>query len=329
MVDEGMSVVFITHKLREVMSVCDRISVLRNGRNAISVDRAEASEEALVKEMVGEGMDLEKSLIFSESGLGQESLQIGQKLVVQVEGLNVLDEAGHSLVKDCTFQIYEQEILGMAGVAGNGQQALAESLLGIRPIASGRVSIDGTNVAEVETRQLLELGVTYIPQDRLNDGFLPKANLAQNLLLGYHRQAPYSKRGLLNWSAIFQATRQQIAEYDIKTTGPTETAANLSGGNIQRVMLARAFSHPAKFLLADNPTRGLDIRSMEFVYSKLLEQKEQGLATLLLSEDLDELLLLCNRIAVIYQGQIMGILDRSEFDKYQIGRMMSGVKAYE
>jgi simple sugar transport system ATP-binding protein len=329
MVNEGMSVVFITHKLREVMSVCDRISVLRNGRNAITMDRAEASEEVLVKEMVGEGLELGKSLIFSKTGLGQDHLVVGPHQVVQAAGLNVVDDAGQLLIKDCSFEIHQQEILGVAGVAGNGQQALAESILGIRPIASGRVVMNGINVTEVETRQLLESGVSYIPQDRLNDGFLPNATVAHNLLLGYHRQEPYSKGGLLNWPAIYRVSQQQISEYDIKTTGPAEIGANLSGGNIQRVMLARAFSHPAKFMVAHNPTRGLDIRSMEFVYAKLLDQKAQGLATLLLSEDLDELMLLCNRIAVIYQGQIMGILDRSNFDKYQIGRMMSGVKANE
>ncbi len=329
MVNEGLTVVFITHKLREVMSVCDRISVLRNGKNAVTVDRAVASEEKLVQEMVGQGMNLEKSLIFSETGLGQETLPVGDKPVVQVEDLQVADNDGHPLVRDCSFEIYEKEILGVAGVAGNGQQALAESLFGIRPIAGGRVLINGADVSELETSDLLAHGVTYVPQDRLGDGFLPKANVAQNLLLGYQHQEPYSKRGFLNWPAIFKAARQQISRFDIKTTGPTEVAANLSGGNIQRVMLARAFSHPAKFLVAHNPTRGLDIRSMEFVYAKMLEQKNQGLATLLISEDLDELMLLCNRIAVIYQGQIMGILDRRQFDKYLIGRMMSGVKIDE
>ncbi len=329
MVDEGMSVVFITHKLKEVLRVCDRISVLRNGQNVVTLPQAEATEEVLVKRMVGEGLNLEKSLIFSETGLGQETLPVGDKPILQVERLRVMSPDDLPLVKNFTCQVYENEILGVAGVAGNGQKELAEAILGIRPITSGQVLIDGINVAETETRKLLEMGVTYIPEDRLSDGFLPKANVAQNLILGYHRQKPYSKGGLLNWPAIFRATRKQIAEYDIKTTGPAEVAANLSGGNIQRVMLARAFTRLARLLVAHNPTRGLDIGSMEFVYAKLLEYKDQGLATLLLSEDLDELLLLSNRIAVIYQGQLMGILDRSRFDKYQIGRMMSGVRIDE
>jgi ABC-type uncharacterized transport system ATPase subunit len=173
------------------------------------------------------------------------------------------------------------------------------------------------------------MGLTYIPEDRIQDGFLPTANVAQNLILGYHRQQPYSRGGVLNWKTVFQVARKLVSEYNIKTPGPGEVAANLSGGNIQRIMLARAFSHPAKLLIAHNPTRGLDIRSMEFVYSKLQESQKQGMATLLLSEDLDELLLLCDKIATLYRGEIVGILERSEFDKYEIGRMMSGVRTRE
>jgi len=329
MVEQGMSVVFITHKLREVMSVCDRISVLRNGKNAVTLERANATEELLVKEMVGEGLNVEKSLIFSETGLSQEALAIGEKPVVQVSSLQTKDAAGMPLLKNCSFEIFEKEILGVAGVAGNGQKELAESMLAIEPPADGQIFIDNINATQTETRTLLQQGVTYIPEDRMYDGFLPKATVAHNLILGYHRQSPYSKNGVLNWPTIFRNAYQQIVEFNIKTPGPAETAANLSGGNIQRMMLARAFSRPARFVVAHNPTRGLDIRSMEFVYTKLLEQKENGAATLLLSEDLDELMLICNRIAVIFQGEIMGILNRDQFDKYQIGRMMSGVRADE
>lgn len=328
-VQEGMSVVFITHKLREVMSVCDRISVLREGRNVVTLPRDEASEEILVKGMVGEGLDIEKSVLFSAAGLDQIDLKVGQEPILRLERLGVVDPDGNPLVKDCSFQVREKEIFGIAGVAGNGQQELAESLLGIRPLAGGQVLINGESVAGAGTSDLLEMGVTYIPEDRLQDGFLPTANVAQNLILGYHHQEPYSKGGFLDWGAIFNAARALISEYSIITPSAGEAAANLSGGNIQRLMLARAFSRPSKLLVAHNPTRGLDIRSMEFVYSKLLGRKKQGMATLVLSEDLDELLLLCDRIATIYRGQIVGILERSEFDKYQIGRMMSGAQVYD
>jgi simple sugar transport system ATP-binding protein len=329
MVEEGMSVVFITHKLREVLSVCDRISVLRDGRNVFTLSRDEASEEALIRAMVGEGLAVERSLLFSKTRLEQEVRQVGEKLILRLEELKVVNEEGHPLIKDCSFEVHEREILGIAGVAGNGQQELAESLMGIRPIAGGQIWIDGTNVVGVETEDLLEMGVTYIPEDRLQDGFLPAANVAQNLILGYQRQEPYSKGSFLDWKAIYRSARELISEYNIMTPSAREPAANLSGGNIQRVMLARAFSQPAKILVAHNPTRGLDIGSMEFVYSKLLALKQQGMATLLLSDDLDELILLSDRIATIYRGQIVGVLRKSQFDKYEIGRMMSGVVAHE
>jgi ABC-type uncharacterized transport system ATPase subunit len=326
MVAEGMSVVFITHKLREVLAVCDRISVLRDGRYILTQPTGGASEETLVRAMVGEDLDVQQSLLFSEAGDNHKRQPVGQKTILRVEELNVVTEDGSALVKNCSLEICEREILGIAGVAGNGQQELAEALLAIRPIAAGRVLLDGADIAGQETRELLEMGVTYIPEDRMNDGFLPAANVAQNLILGYHHREPYSKGGFLDWKAIFNSAWKIISDYDIKTPGPAETAANLSGGNIQRLMLARAFSRPAKLLIAHNPTRGLDIRSMEFVYSKLLELKQHGLATLLISEDLDELLLLSDRIATIYRGEMVGILDREAFDKYEIGRMMSGVK---
>ena len=201
--------------------------------------------------------------------------------------------------------------------------------MGIRPIAGGQIWIDSTNVVGTETEDLLKMGVTYIPEDRLQDGFLPPANVAQNLILGYQRHEPYSKGRFLDWKAIYRAARELISEYNIMTPSAHEPAANLSGGNIQRVMLARAFSHPAKLLVAHNPTRGLDIGSMELVYLKLIKLKDQGMATVLLSEDLDELIRLSDRIATIYRGQIVGILERDQFNKYELGRMMSGVKLHE
>ena len=177
------------------------------------------------------------------------------------------------------------------------------------------------------TAESLNKGITYIPEDRLEDGYLPKANVAQNLILGSQRNEPYSKNGFINWKTVFDVSKTLIKEYNIKTSGPAEMAANLSGGNIQRVMIARAFVHAGSDLLvAHCPTRGLDIPSMDFVYKKMLERKAQGNSTLLISEDLDELLLLCDRIGVLYRGELVGILNRDQFEKYEIGRMMSGVK---
>ena len=245
--------------------------------------------------------------------------------MANLDGVHVINKEGIALIGNVSFQVHEKEIFGIAGVAGNGQRELAESIIGLQPIAQGSISIDGMPVNETTTAELLQSGVAYIPEDRLHDGFLPKANVAENLILGFQRQEPYSRRGFIDWKTVFEASRRLISEYNVKTLGPAEIGGNLSGGNIQRVMVARAFSRPCRFLVAHNPTRGLDISSMDFVYSSLLERKEQGMATLLLSEDLDELLLLCDRIGVIYRGEIVGILGRRSFERYEIGRLMSGI----
>jgi general nucleoside transport system ATP-binding protein len=329
MVESGLSVIFITHKLREVLSVCDRISVLRNGRRVLTLAKEAGSEDAFVQAMVGDTLNVAQSLIFAPERIETEVAKVGSDVVVDVVDMTVLGAAGLPVLKNINLQIREREILGIAGVAGNGQKELAESLLALRPLSSGRAIVGGMNVALVETRQLMENGVTYIPEDRWADGFLPTANVAQNLILGLHRQRPYSNGRFLNWGRITQAARHLITEFNIVTQGPEDTAGNLSGGNIQRMMLARAFSHSARLLIAHNPTRGLDIPSIEFVYKRLLARKQGGLTTLLISEDMDEMFLLCNRIAVIFNGEIVDILERHQFNKYQIGRLMSGIRAAE
>ena len=323
MVNEGLSIVFITHKLREVLSVCDRISVLRNGKNVLTLRRDEASEEAFIRAMVGDEMNIEESVVFSER---ESKAVVGERCVAQVKKANLEGAEKVPYLKDIDLDIHEGEILGIAGVAGNGQTELAEILFGVQALSSGSIFLNDQDISAAPTEQRLEMGITYIPEDRLHDGFLPKANVAQNLILGYHRQEPYHQGGLMDWKNIFRMSRDLILRYNIKTSGPEETGANLSGGNIQRVLIARAFSRPAKLMIMHNPTRGLDIPSIDFVYTNLLERKQQGMATLILSENLDELLLLCDRIAVIYRGEIAGVLERNQFEKYEIGRMMSGVR---
>lgn len=327
MVDVGLSIVFITHKLREVLSVCDRITVLRDGRKITTMKRSEASEEKLVWDMVGEDLDVNKSVIFSKGILDANLAKVGTKPILEVDGVKVISAEGNiELIKNISFTLHENEVLGIAGVAGNGQHELAEVLVGVRQKTEGKIRFAGEEV-KMETSTLLAKGITYIPEDRLEDGYLPKANLAQNLILGSQRQEPYSKNGFINWKTVFNVAKEIIGEYNIKTKGPGDLAGNLSGGNIQRVMIARAFSQRGtKLLVLHNPNRGLDIRSMDFVYKKILELKNRGVATLLLSEDLDELLLICDRIGVMYRGEIVGTLNREQFEKYEIGRMMSGVK---
>lgn len=325
MVAAGLSVIFITHKLREVRSVCDRITVLRNGKSVLTVDRARAGEAALVQGMVGDALAIESSLLFAEPGTAVLPPAPDARPVLQVAQLTTTADDGQAPLAGCTFTLRAGEILGIAGVAGNGQRALAEALLGIRP-HQGTVTIAGTSVQAGATATLLKNGVAYIPEERLEDGFLPKATVAQNLILGLQRRPPYSAGHFLRWRHIMRTAWGQINEFNIKTPGPTAVGANLSGGNIQRVLLARAFAQPLQLLIAHNPTQGLDLPSIEFVYQRLLAEKAKGMATLLLSENLDELFLLCNRIAVLYRGAITAILERPQFDAYTLGQYMSGAQ---
>ncbi len=326
MVDEGLSIVFITHKLREVLSVCDRITVLREGRNITSLERANASEEIFVRAMVGESMDITNSIYFSQGERDLVQRSETDRPILEMQAVNLINPDLVCLLKDVSLTVHPGEILGIAGVAGNGQRELAETAIGLIQPTQGNIFLKGENITEKSNEELFKMGLSYIPEDRLHDGFLPKANVAQNLILGYHRNEPYSNGTFINWKTVFAETRMQIKEYNIKTSGPDDLGGNLSGGNIQRVMIARAFSMPSDLMVAHNPTRGLDIPSMDFVYQKLLKRRDDGAATLLISEDLDELIRMADRIAVVYRGEILGVLDRDQFDKYAIGRLMSGIK---
>ena len=328
MVDTGMSVIFITHKLPEVLAACGRITVLRNGRTALTIDRAAATEEALVRAMVGTSLDVESSLLFTPEAFGDVLTATGDDVMLRVAGVTA-DDGGTPALHGCTFDLHEGEILGIAGVAGNGQRQLAEAILAIRPTTGGTIMFDGMDVGAMSTRRLLAHGLAYIPEDRWADGFLPKATVAQNLILGQQRTAQYTKGRFLDWRAIVQRTGRLIDEFNIKTEGPEANAGALSGGNIQRLMLARAFSRPVRLLVAHNPTQGLDIPSIEFIFTRILARKAEGMATLLISENLDELFLLCNRIAVLYAGRIIDVLTRDQYDKYLLGRLMSGAQATE
>jgi len=325
MVNDGLSIVFITHKLREVLSVCDRITVLREGKNITPLDRKDASEEVFVRAMVGEKMDIENSIYFATDVRKAYDQSSTDEAIFKLEGVHVVSQDGVTRLKDIHLEVFGGEIVGIAGVAGNGQRELAEVVTGVIPSSSGKKTYLGEEITSKTNEDLLSSGFAYIPEDRLSDGFLPKATVAQNLILGQHRIKPYSDGRFINWKTVFSETTKNIKEYNIKTNGPADIGGNLSGGNIQRVMIARAFSMDSRMMVAHNPTRGLDIPSMDFVYQKMLTRRENQKATLLISEDLDELMRISDRIAVVYRGQILGVLARENFDKYAIGRLMSGI----
>ena len=325
MVDDGLSIVFITHKLREVLSVCDRITVLREGKNITTLDRKDASEEVFVRAMVGEKMDIENSIYFATEVRQAFDRTTVDAAKLKLENVNLISQDGIPRLKDLNLEVFGGEIVGIAGVAGNGQRELAEVVTGVVPSSSGKKIYLGDDISSKTNEDLLSSGFSYIPEDRLSDGFLPKATVAQNLILGQHRIKPYSDGRFINWKTVYSETTKNIKEYNIKTNGPGDVGGNLSGGNIQRVLIARAFSMDSQVMVAHNPTRGLDIPSMDFVYQKMLSRREAQKATLLISEDLDELMRISDRIAVIFRGQILGVLVRDEFDKYAIGRLMSGI----
>jgi len=329
MVREGLTVVFITHKIREAMAVCDRITILRNGRVRGTLNVEDATPEELVTMMVGTEIDVSKSVLLGKFTEEISLARRSEKPTLIVRNLRVLRD-GTAAVEDCSFEVYGGEIFGIAGVSGNGQKELVDATIGLRERDKGDLIVNGKDTKNLSTFQILSMGVVYIPEDRIKEGVLPLVTVAENLILGRHMQDPFCEnKFVLNWKNISSVSKELISTYNIKTLDEKALAITLSGGNIQRLMLARAFSQPANLLIAHNPTRGLDIASSDFVLKKLIEYRNKGAAILWISEDLDELLLLSDRIGVIYRGEMVGVLERKNFDKHKIGLAMTGVERIE
>ncbi len=338
-VDEGMSVVLITHKIRETMQACDAMTVMREGVVVDTTDRADTSPDQLARTMVGEADDPAAQAALAvvtgavsrdhlveaadEAGEGPPPSRDRGDVRVRVRGLNVNNDHRVPAVRDVNLELTSGEVLGIAGVAGNGQVELVEALAGVRPLTAGSVEVDGETLQGLPTAAWLGRGVSYVPEDRGRDGILPSASLTENLVLGQHRRR--ARRGFIDWGSARRETEQVIAEYSVKASGPSVAAGQLSGGNIQRVILARAFAHQPRLLLLHNPTRGLDIRSTQFVYDRVREATAGGCVVLLVSEDLDEVMALSDRVAVIYSGSLVAERERHLADQYEIGQLMTGV----
>ncbi len=335
-VDDGMSIIFITHKIRETMAVCDRLTIMRDGRRVETIERASTTAKDLAAAMVGDHAVGQAAGQVVAAGTALEpavdeqatsSVPSDAPVRVHIEQVRARNEVGVDALHDCAFTVRRGEVLGIAGVAGNGQVELAEALAGVRPIDGGRVRLDGEELAGRPTAAWLQAGVAYVPEDRHRDGILPTSSVAENLLLGAQRSRRFRRGRFLDWGAVRTATAEAISSYSIKAPDPLAPAGTLSGGNMQRVILARAFSHHPGFLILHNPTRGLDIRSTQFVYDRVREATAEGTSVLLLSEDLDELTLLADRILVLYSGRLAGERTRGSYDAYEIGRLMAGVDA--
>jgi ABC-type uncharacterized transport system ATPase subunit len=322
MKDRGATIIFITHKLDEMMAIADRVTVLRDGRVVGTRDVAQTSASELGKMMVGREVFLNFERTPSQAG--QE--------VLRIVNLKVRDDRRLVAIRDFSLCIREGELVGIAGVAGNGQQELAEALFGLRPVEEGEIYINGKKAANFPTREILSRKAAYIPADRLRAGLVPDFSIAENSILGYHENLPFARSWLSpnragwfqNRQAIDRHARHLVKEFDIRTASHTMISRTLSGGNLQKLVLARALSQDPTLLVALNPTRGLDVGATEFMRRQLLRQRQQGRAILLISADLDEILALCDRIAVLYRGQIMGVVSGDRVNLEQIGLMMAG-----
>lgn len=313
----GKSVIFISHKLKEVCAICDRITVLKRGRVVGTVDKNETKPDELAKMMVGR--EIQSTFVKEHPALGN--------IVLQVEGLRAFNDRKLLALKEVAFKVHEFEILGIAGVEGNGQTELVEVLTGIRKLEAGKIFLKGKPIVNLTAHERIENGLSSVPEDRQKKGLILDFSVSENLILGRHDKPPFAKSWFrLNLEKISDFADRLIREYSIKTPNKSTLARNLSGGTQQRIVVAREFSGEPKFIIASQPTRGLDVGATEYVRKKLLEMRNKGSAVLLISADLDEILALSDRIIVIYEGKIVAGRERSKTNEFELGLLMAGGK---
>jgi ABC-type uncharacterized transport system ATPase subunit len=311
--DGGRSIVFISHKLKEVQAIADTITVLRRGR-VIGQRPPTASDGELASLMVGRKVDLKVTKTAATYG----------DVVLDVSGLTVAGEQDAAAVDDVTFQVRAGEILGVAGVQGNGQTELCEALMGLRPVTAGSVRLAGVDVTGDTARQRIRAGIGYIPEDRQEDGLVASFSVADNLILDVFDRPPYARGIALDLPAIREAAGHRVEQFDVRTTSIDTPTGTLSGGNQQKVILAREIGRDLKVLVASQPTRGLDVGSIEFVHRRLVEQRDEGVAVIIISAELDEIYALADRIAVMYEGKITGFRPPT-VPVAELGLLMTGV----
>ena len=312
--DGGRSIIFISHKLKEVQAIADNITVIRRGKVVGERPPTTTSSE-LASLMVGRSVQLRVS---------KEPAKPGD-VVLDVQDLTVAGERGERSVRDVSFQVRAGEILGMAGVQGNGQTELCEALMGLRP-SMGSVHLDGTDLSHASTRARLHAGIGYVPEDRSEDGLVADFSVADNLILDVYDRPPYASGLALNLNAIRESAVKRVEEYDVRTTSTTTPAGTLSGGNQQKVVVAREMSRDVKLMIVSQPTRGLDVGSIEFVHKRIVAQRDEGVAVLIVSSELDEIYALADRIAVMYEGRIVAFCPPT-ISEQDLGLLMAGSQA--
>jgi simple sugar transport system ATP-binding protein len=314
---QGKSIIFISHKLKEVCAICDRITVLKKGRVVGTVNRNQINPEELARMVVGRQV---------LSTYERQNVPPG-KTVLRVEGLNALNDRKLSALRNVSLEVREFEILGIAGVEGNGQTELVELLTGLRKPESGRIDFFDRPIMNISTHERIHMGLANVPEDRQKTGLILDFTVLENLILGSHDRPPFATKWYtLKIAAASDFARRSIKEYSIKTPNEHTPVRHLSGGTQQRVVIAREFSRKPKFIIASQPTRGLDVGATEYVRKKLVEMRDQGCAILLISADLDELFALSDRIAVIYEGKIVAIRDSNRLNELELGLLMTGGK---
>ncbi len=315
--DQGKTIIFISHKLQEVMAISDAVTVMRRGKVVGTVAIQDTSRQEIATMMVGRQVLFRIQRTPAEPG----------ETVLSVKDVNALDNKNLPALRDISFDIREGEILGIAGVEGNGQSELVEVLTGLRRAQTGKVELNGQVITNYTPRAIRERGTCHIPEDRHRRGLVLDFSVAQNMVLGIHYCSPYIRKMLLdviNFGPIREKAQRLLREFDIRPPDQQNPAGNLSGGNQQKVIVARELDQDPKLLIAAQPTRGIDVGSIEFIHQRLLQARDDRKAVLLISADLEEILSLSDRIAVMYEGQIAGVLDPAEATEARLGLMMTG-----
>ena len=317
--DELAIVPFITHKLPIVLAISDRVTVLRRGKVTARLETKHATEQSLAKSMVGREVIFRMERVKVEKG----------KPILQVENLSALNDKGVLALNGVSFSIREGEILGIAGVSGNGQHELAEVLAGLRKPVGGKVIFEGKDITHSSVLERWQMGIGYIPSERIEMGSIGDFSLVENVLMNCYFDDDFCQWEILNYKKVRRFTKEIISEYSVVAPSPDIKAKNLSGGNLQRLILARVLSRKPKLLIANLPTQGLDVGATEFVRNKLMEAKKEKAAILLISEDLDEILSLSDWVAPIYEGKFMAIIPGEEAKRENVGAMMAGLRLRE
>ncbi len=310
----GTSIVFITHKLREVKEAADKITIIRRGK-VVGTASPSASQEELASLMVGRPVSLD---------VDKNAAKLGG-VTLAVSNLTISDHTGRSLVKNVSFEVRAGEILAVAGVQGNGQSELAEAIVGLQEHVTGKIELEGTDITKASVRDALHAGIAFVPESREEDGLISSFSIEENLILDLHDLPPYAKGPVISQSVVSTQAEKLVKEFDIRAQSAKDPASSLSGGNKQKVVLARELSRPVKLVVASQPTRGLDVGSIEFVHERIIAERDAGRAVLLFSTELDEVSALADRIAVMYRGEFIAIVP-ADTSREELGLLMAGVK---